>query len=516
MLYPIGIQDFENIRRDSYVYADKTELIFKLTHGSGKYYFLSRPRRFGKSLLVSTLEAYFRGRKELFEGLAINELEKEWMPYPVLRLDLSGASYNSEQVLESKLNAFLKYYEGIFSSISNEPVASVRFDALLQSAYEKTGRPVVILIDEYDKPIVDNLGDDALADYFRRQLQGFYSVMKAKDAYIKFGLLTGVTKIGKLSIFSGLNNLKDISMDARYANICGISGKDLKKYFNGSVAELAQANGISVKTCYERLARMYDGYHFCEDSEGIYNPFSILNTFDSLKFKEYWIETGTPSFLVQVMKLTDYDVTGLASEEADSSLLADIDSAFHNPIPLLYQSGYLTIKDYDKTTGIYTLGFPNLEVKNGFLTFLLNYYTTARGAGNLLIRQMSKDLVAGKPSDFMRRMEAFFAKQNYQIQGNAEKDFQYAMSIILQLLGENVTVHAEDATSEGRIDILVVTPQFVYIIEIKINDTPEAALQQIEDKGYARKFADDERQIFKIGVRFSSETRCIDSWKIAE
>lgn len=516
MLYPIGIQDFSNIRRDGYVYVDKTRHVYNLTHGSGKYCFLSRPRRFGKSLLVSTMEAYFSAKKELFEGLAVAELEKEWNKYPVLRLDFSGANYNSEQVLESKLNAFLRYYEEIYSSVSDESVASVRFDALIQAAYNKTGKPVVILIDEYDKPIVDNLGNDEQSDIFRQQLQGFYSVMKAKDAYIKFGFLTGVTKIGKLSVFSGLNNLKDISMDARYADICGISDAEMTEYFGESVRELANANGITAGECYSELARMYDGYHFYPNSVGVYNPFSVLNALDAGEFKEYWIETGTPSFLVEVMKRTDYDITGLSSEVADSTLLTSIDTVFYNPVPLLYQSGYLTIKDYDKSSGIYTLGFPNIEVKHGFLSFLLNYYTTARGTGNLLIRQMNNDLLSGKPADFMKRMEAFFAKQNYQIQGNAEKDFQYAMSIILQLLSDSLNVHTEEATSEGRIDIVVEAPSFVYIIEIKINDTAETALNQIEDRGYARKFVDDERHVFKIGVRFSTESRCIDSWKISE
>lgn len=513
MLYPIGIQDFENIRRDGYVYVDKTDLIYKLTHGSGKYCFLSRPRRFGKSLLVSTMEAYLSGRKDLFNGLAIARLEKEWNQYPVLRFDLTGQAYTRPDALEDALNTQLCALEKKYGVTEKAGYDASRFRELIDAAYVKTGKPVVILIDEYDKPIVDNLGDDALADTFRGQLQGFYSVMKAKDAYIKFGFLTGVTKIGKLSIFSGLNNLKDISMDVRYTDICGISEDNLKEYFTESVNELAKANDLSIQKCYEQLARMYDGYHFCEDSNGIYNPFSILNTFDFLKFKEYWVETGTPSFLVKVMKQTDYDVTRLSSEEADSTLLSSIDTVFYNPVPLLYQSGYLTIKDYDKASGIYTLGFPNLEVKHGFLAFLLDAYTTARGSGNLLIRKMNIDLLSGKPEDFMKKMEAFFAKQNYQIQGNAEKDFQYAMSIILQLLGEELVIHTEDATSDGRMDIMVETPRFVYIIEIKINDTVEAALQQIEDKGYARKFADDKRPLFKIGVRFSTETRCIESWK---
>ena len=515
MLYPIGIQSFETIRKGGYVYVDKTEHIWRLAT-TGQCYFLSRPRRFGKSLLVSTLEAYFSGKKELFEGLKIADLEKDWIQYPVLRLDLSGANYNSELVLDSKLNAFLTFYENIYSAHSDEPVASVRFDSLIKAAYDKTGRPVVILIDEYDKPIVDNLGNDELADIYRRQLQGFYSVLKAKDAYIKFAFLTGVTKIGKLSVFSGLNNLKDISMDARYTDICGISETDLKEYFDESVKELAEANDLTVKEAYDQLAEMYDGYHFCEDSPGIYNPFSLLNTLDSQRFREYWFETGTPSFLVKVMKDTDYDVTRLSFEQADTTLLTDIDSAFHNPIPLLYQSGYLTIKDYDKKFGIYTLGFPNLEVKHGFLSYLLNYYTSAKGSGSLLIRQMNNDLLSGRPKDFMKRMESFFARQNYQIQGNAEKDFQYAMSIILQLLSDSISIHSEESTSDGRIDILAETPLFVYIIEIKVNASAEAALKQIEEKGYARRFADDERKIFKVGVRFSTEKRCIDDWAIEE
>ena len=515
MLYPIGIQSFEAIRKEGYVYVDKTEHIWRLAT-TGKYYFLSRPRRFGKSLLVSTMEAYFSGKRELFEGLKIAELEKDWIQYPVLHLDFSAEDYTARTSLTSVISEQLKKWELQFGVTDIAKTISSRFKNVVDAAWAKTGLPVVFLVDEYDKPIIDNLGNEKLADAHRKKLKSFYEVVKNKNNYFKFAFFTGVTKIGKLSIFSGLNNLKDISMDARYTDICGISERDLKAYFTESMKELAKANGLSESECHSQLSIMYDGYHFCEDTEGVYNPFSILNTLDSLKFKEYWIETGTPSFLVEVMKQTDYDVTGIASEEADSTLLTDIDTVFYNPVPLLYQSGYLTIKDYDKTTGIYTLGFPNLEVKHGFLSFLLGYYTTAKGSGNLLIRQMSNDLLTGQPAAFMKRMEAFFARQNYQIQGNAEKDFQYAMSIILQLLSDSVKVHTEDTSSEGRMDILAEAPRFIYIIEIKINDSAEAALQQIEDKGYARKFADDERRIFKIGVRFSTKTRCIDSWRIAE
>lgn len=512
MLYPIGIQDFENIRRDGYVYVDKTELVYKLAK-TGKYYFLGRPRRFGKSLLVSTMEAYFSGKKALFDGLAIADLEKDWIQYPVLRIDLSGEDYSQSGSLGAVLSRLLKRWEDLYGMTDIADTPSARFKEVIDTAYAKTGNQVVILIDEYDKPIVDNLGNEALADVFRRQLQGFYSVMKAKDACIKFGFLTGVTKIGKLSVFSGLNNLKDISMDARYTELCGISEKDLKKYFSESIKELAVANGQSVEETYHQLAVMYDGYHFCEDAEGMYNPFSLLNTFDSLKFKEYWFETGTPSFLVKMMRETSYDVTRLSGDEVDSTLLSDVDSAFANPVPFLYQAGYLTIKDYDKEYKLYKVGFPNKEVKDGFLNYLLNFYAPVQSEStNALISRMSRDIRSGNANGFMQKLEALFAKTSYQIQGDSEKDFQYAMYIILELMGEYVEV--EKATSNGRIDVLLQTKEYIYIIEIKINNTVEAALQQIADKAYARRFAGDKRKLFKIGVRFSTENRCIEDWKV--
>lgn len=516
MLYPIGIQNFEKLREGGYVYVDKTDLIYNLAV-SGTYYFLSRPRRFGKSLLLSTMEAYFGGKKELFEGLAVAGLEKEWTEYPVLRLDFSGENFSLPESLGVALSDHLDKWEAEYRVEEKSGTYSSRFKNIIQAANKKTGRQVVILIDEYDKPIVDNIGNETLVEAFRKELQGFYSVMKSMDGFIRFGFLTGVTKIGKVSVFSGLNNLNDISMDARYYDICGISEPDLRKYFDSSVGELAAAKSVSKEECYSKLAQMYDGYHFCENSKGMYNPFSLLNTFQKMTFKEYWFETGTPSFLAEVMKNTDYDVTMLSHEQADSTLLTSIDTVFLNPIPLLYQSGYLTITDYDEFSGIYTLGFPNLEVKHGFLSYLLNYYTTARrGSGNLIIRQMSVDLRSGRPADFMKRMEGFFARQNYQIQADVEKDFQYAMSIILQLLGEYFTVRTEDADSSGRTDITIEAPEYIYILEIKKDDSAQAALEQIESKAYARRYADDNRKIFKIGVSFSTRTRAIEEWKIGE
>ena len=512
MLYPIGIQSFEDIRRGGYVYVDKTELIYKLA-ATGKYYFLSRPRRFGKSLLVSTMEAYFQGKKELFEGLAIESLEKDWVECPVLHFDLSGASYTDMEALNDKIGRQLETLESRFGVVKKYKTFSVRFDNLIECAFNKTGRQVVILIDEYDKPVIDNLDRPELQDKMRETLRGFYGVMKSKDACIRFGFLTGVTKIGKMSVFSDLNNPKDISMDARYTDICGISEADLKDYFSESVRELAEDNGLTDEECRQKLAMMYDGYHFCEDSMGVYNPFSLLNTFDSLKFREYWFETGTPSFLVKVMRRTSYDVTRLSGDLVGSSLLTDVNTALLNPVPLLYQSGYLTIKGYDPRFNLYTLGFPNMEVKDGFLNFLLGYYAPVQSdSTNTLISLMSMDVEAGNPESFMARLDALFSRANYQIQADCEKDFQYAMYIIIELMGEYV--ETERATSNGRIDILIKTKDYVYVIEIKTDSTPDDALAQIEEKGYARPFADDHRKIFKIGVNFSTTNRRINGWKV--
>ncbi|MBR1705176.1 MAG: AAA family ATPase, partial [Bacteroidales bacterium] len=349
MLYPIGIQDFESIRNDGYVYVDKTGLIYKMA-STGKYYFLSRPRRFGKSLLVSTMEAYFSGRKDLFEGLAVAGLEQDWTGYPVLHLDLSGKSYDTPEVLDKVFDDCLSRWEETYGSVNRSDVPGIRFGNVVEAACRKTGRRVVILIDEYDKPLVDNLGDDELTETFRRRLQGFYSVMKGKDGFIQFGFLTGVSKLGRLSVFSGLNNLEDISMDARYADICGISEQDLRKYFGESVVELARANGLSEEECYARLAEMYDGYHFHPRSEGVYNPFSVLNTFKSLEFRKYWFSTGTPSFLVRYLEQGNYRLDNLAACRASEQDLSGVNARRPQVITLLYQTGYLTIKDYNPRT----------------------------------------------------------------------------------------------------------------------------------------------------------------------
>ena len=515
MLYPIGIQNFEKIRNDGYVYVDKTALIYRLAT-TGTYYFLSRPRRFGKSLLLSTMEAYFKGQKELFKGLAMEDLEKDWIEYPVLHLDLNGSKYMVPGDLDDILNMSLCRWEAEYGVTTTYQTLSVRFQAVIDAAYEKTGKQVVILIDEYDKPIVNNLDKKELSDYYRAVLQGFYSVIKSMGEQTKFCFLTGVSKIGKLSVFSSLNNLTDISMEPEYSDICGISETDLHKYFKESISEIADANRLSIDECYKKLKDMYDGYHFSEDALGVYNPFSILSTFRSKKFKEYWFETGTPTLLVNVMKQTAFDITTVSDNvEVASDDLSGMQDIVNRPIPLFFQTGYLTIKDYDKEFNIYTLGFPNDEVKNGFLRFIFSYYVPVNPAeGNTTTAKLAKALRAGSPDVFMRTLEALFANTTYQIQGDSEKNFQYAMYIIMELLGEYV--QAERATSNGRIDLLLQTKDYIYIVEVKIDNTADAALQQIEDRGYAKPFANDPRRIFRIGVSFSTANRRIEDWKVIE
>lgn len=513
MIYPIGIQNFEKIRTEDFLYVDKTAEIYKLAK-EGRYYFLSRPRRFGKSLLVSTMEAYFSGRKELFSGLAIEKLEAEWKQHPVLHLDLSGVSYTDESVLERVLSDKLAKWETLYGAVNTSDILGLRFKEVIEAAYNKTGNQVAILIDEYDKPIIDNLGNEPTLSHLRSTLQGFYSVMKSMDARIRFGFLTGVTKIGKMSVFSGLNNLNDISMIPDYVDICGVSETELHDYFDESISELSSANEMSKEECYVKLKSMYDGYHFCEDSIGIYNPFSLLNTFQNKKFREYWFETGTPGFLVEVMRKTSFDVTTLENQTVDSTLMSNADAIFENPVPYLFQSGYLTITGYNDMFRLYQLGFPNQEVKNGFLNCLLKYYVPMSPdmSGTTLIYQLWHSITEGNPKSFMQILSSLFANTSYQNQGETETDFQYAMYIISALLGEYVQV--ERTTSNGRIDLIIQTEEFIYIFELKVNADADVALRQIDEKGYARPFEGDSRKLFKIGVNFSTDTRRIEDWKI--
>ncbi len=501
-----GLSENRHVR---YPIQFKIELIYSLA-ASGQYYFLSRPRRFGKSLLVSTMEAYFSGRKELFKGLAMASLEKDWLSYPVLHLDLTGAAYLSVDELYSKLNSFLSKYEERYEIRTGERVASVRFENIIDTAYRKTGQKVVILIDEYEKPIIDNIDNPELMEQFRRELQGFYSVIKGKDNAIRFAFLTGVSKLGKMSIFSGLNNLNDISMDARYSDICGISEQELKSYFGESVRTLAEINGLSEEECYKKLASMYDGYHFHYRSPGIYNPFSILNTFNANEFRMYWIETRTTTFLIRYLKQGNYNLDNISRNDFSVETLTEVNYVSPAPITLMYQAGYLTIKDFNPDFFTYNLDYPNEEVKRGFMHSLSQLFAPALIGGELSVYQFVRDIRDGKTKAFMDRLTAFFAGNSYMIQGDLGLYFQNVMSIMLKMMG--LYVKTEYQTSNGRIDIVFDTDKYVYIIELKRDESAEVALKQIEEKGYDKPFLASGKQIIKLGINFSSETKTIDGW----
>ena len=386
MKYPIGIQNFEDLRRNGYAYVDKTQFVYKLAD-EGKYYFLSRPRRFGKSLFLSTLEAYFQGKKELFEGLAIYDLETEWKQYPIFHIDLNTANFGDEGSLYNVLNDYLSAWEDKYGTRESEVTLPLRFKGVIARAAEKEGRNVVILVDEYDKPILQTLQNEKLQEDHRNQLKAFYSVLKTQDCYIKFAFLTGVTKFGKISVFSDLN-LIDISMDYRYVNICGTTEEELKSYFKEGISELASANGDSESETIDKLRMRYGGYHFEKNSEGIYNPFSVLNTLAKHRYKDYWFETGTPTFLIELLKeqgYRGYRLPDLNKEQVSAIVMSRMDSAPTNLIPFIYQTGYLTIKGYDERFKKYQLGFPNKEVEEGFLNLLLPLYNSAGDRSSFMV-----------------------------------------------------------------------------------------------------------------------------------
>lgn len=493
---------------------DKTALIYKLAN-EGNYYFLSRPRRFGKSLLMSTMAAYFSGKRNLFKGLAIEKLVKDWTVYPVLHLDLNTGKYDSEESLNRVLDNFLSKLEVKYGTFHSETTLELRFMGLIERIAEKEGHPVVILVDEYDKPMLQAINNDKLQDEFRSTLKAFYSVLKTQDKYIRFAFLTGVTKFGKVSVFSDLNNLTDISMDARYQTICGITEKEMRENFEEGIKNLSECYGISYDETCIRLKKRYDGYHFGEHGEGIYNPFSLLNTFSSCKFGSYWFETGTPTFLVRLLQRDNFYLPDLTEQEVTADFLNSIDSMGKSPIPIIYQSGYITIKGYNERFNFYRLGFPNEEVEEGFINYLLPYYThVGSDQGPMFIGKFVMDLEQGKIDDFMNRMQVMFYNTDYKIVGDAELYFQNAFYIVTILLGFYVDV--ERTISDGRIDMVVKTSDYIYIFEFKYDKTADIALQQIDDKGYAKPFANDSRKLIKVGVNFSREHRCIDDWKAAK
>lgn len=512
--YPIGIQNFESLRMDGYAYVDKTALVYKMAT-MGRYYFLSRPRRFGKSLLLSTLEAYFEGKRELFSGLAIEQLETEWQQYPILHLDLNAEDYSSETALTSILNWHLRNWEEAYGKGEAEDTVSRRFAGIIKRAYEKTGQRVVVLVDEYDKPMVMNLENDELQNKFRNTLKAFYGVLKSSDRYVRFALLTGVSKFSKVSVFSDLNNLRDISMVNDYATICGITEQELHDNFDDGVEQLAHHLNTSKEDCYTRLRLMYDGYHFCLNTPGVYNPFSVINALSSQAFGEYWFSTGTPTQLVMLMKNCNYPLNNLVEGEVSTQTLGNIEIMRENPLPYIFQTGYLTLKSYDERFDLYHLGFPNQEVENSFIKFLLPLYSNC-DKNNLPynIYNFVREIEKGQPDAFMQRLSSMMADTDYRIVGDSELYFQNFCFVFFRLLGCYVEV--ERHTSSGRMDMVIQTKDYIYILEFKLNHTADDALRQIEEKGYAAPFASDPRQLFKIGINFNLDKRRVDEWKVRE
>lgn len=511
MIYPVGVQNFEKIRKEGYVYVDKTALIHRLVK-QGTYYFLSRPRRFGKSLLISTLEAYFSGKKHLFEGLAIEDLETEWNEYPILHFDLNAKKFDAVEDIYELVGRQLERYELQYETVAVDQSLDGRFYNLIMSIADKTHKRVVILVDEYDKPLLQTIGNSELQNTYREILKAFYGVMKSCDGQIHFGFLTGVTKFGKVSVFSDLNNLDDISMDPAYYEICGISENELNEYFDTEIGELAEVNELTKEQAYDRLRSEYDGYHFCENVSGIYNPFSVLSTLRKNRFGNYWFETGTPTYLVELLKKSDFQLDRIDGYKTGKDVLNGIDP--DSPVAMIYQSGYVTIKDYDSEFDLVTVGFPNKEVERGFLLFLLPFYTNLKKEdSNFFVSRAVQALKNGDAEVFMSYMKSLLAGYPYDLIKDTENHYQNVVYLTLKLMSVYL-VDAEFRTSNGRIDLLVRTDKYIYVMEFKYDGSAQEAIDQIESKEYPLPFAMDSRTIVKVGVNFSGKTRNIENWII--
>lgn len=511
--YPIGIETFDNIIEGGYAYVDKTEEVYRLTQ-SGRYFFLSRPRRFGKSLMLSTLEAYFEGRKELFDGLWLGQAEGvDWTPRPVFRLNFVNsaptvAGVNS--LIEQHLQSWERKYDLSPEGMTQEQ----RFKNAIQKSYEVTGRQVAVLIDEYDKVLANTIHEPELHDEIRNLLKPMFGVIKGSDRYIHFAILTGVSRFSKLSIFSDINNLEDISLSPAFSTLCGFTEDEVRRYFAPGIDAFAKEMHTDVDGMMQILKDNYDGYHFSRNSPDIYNPFSLITSIKSREIQHRWFESGTPTFLVKMMQESRLDIRSILSTEADSISLASSDTLHTNLTALLFQTGYLTIKGYNPEDMEYTLGVPNREVAEGLFRHLLPIFS---GQGNdpsmMAVRTMRNAIRSGQPQEMMECLRAFLAGIPYSLsKGRAESYFQNNLYIIFTLLG--FAVEAEYATARGRIDILLRTPKFVYVMELKLDGSPEEALQQITDSGYCDQFADDPRQLFLIGMNFSKRKRNIDRWII--
>ena len=512
--YPIGIQNFEQLRTRNCVYVDKTELVYKLVN-TDQIYFFSRPRRFGKSLLVSTLEAYFQGKKELFEGLAMERLEQEWEVCPVLHVDFSLTKYTELRDLTGQLNLFLSRWEEIYGKKEEEEGAAERLQGIILRAYAKTGKPVVVLIDEYDAPLFDSNSDALLQQQLRNEMRKFFSPLKGLGQYLRFLFITGISKFSQLSIFSELNNLQNISMRDDFSALCGITEQELLTQLKPDIRQMAEANGETYEEACAHLKRQYDGYHFSKACADIYNPFSLFNAFNSKEYKNYWFSTGTPTFLIDILRHADFDVRALEGVEATDEQFDAPTEQITSPIPVLYQSGYLTIKGYDRNFQIYRLAYPNGEVRKGFIESLLPSYVHLPAQNNTFyVVSFLRDLMKGDVESCLERTRSFFASIPNDLENKTEKHYQTIFYLLFRLMGQYV--ESEVKSSVGRADVVVQLQDVVYVFEFKYDGTPEEALAQIDSKQYAIPYRADGRRVVKIGVNFDSATRTIGGWKIAK
>ena len=513
--YPVGIQTFEEVREQGYLYIDKTPFIYALAHGSGKTYFLSRPRRFGKSLLLSTMQAYFEGRRGLFEGLAVAELETEWEAHPVIRLDLSTVKTEDAGQLAELLDATLRGLEGTWGRDERDVTPGSRLMALIKAAHAQAGSKVVVLVDEYDAPLLNVAHDPAKLHAFRLVMREFFAPLKACDEHLRFVFLTGITKFSQLSIFSELNNLTNLSLDPRFSAICGITEEELMGRMAPDVDALAAALGVTPDEALACLKANYDGYHFSEASPDIYNPFSLLSSFASGKIGSYWFGSGTPTVVVNLLRESGWDICDLEGREADEDEFDAPAEDMPTPLPMLYQAGYLTIKSYDPLTCSYTLGIPNAEVARGLSKSLVRHEAGARtGEFNSLVRTVSRGLRAHDMEGVLEATRAFMAGMPYHLGSHNERGFQTTFWLIFTLLGAQIETEVKTAT--GRVDAVVQVPDAVYVMEFKYEKSAREALAQIDEKGYLVPFSADGRKLYKVGVNFSEKTQTIEEWVIRE
>ena len=506
--YALGIQDFEKLRENGSLYVDKTGLMYQLVKDKD-YVFLSRPRRFGKSLFMSTLEYYFKGRRDLFAGLKIEGLERDWINYPVFRFDFSSDSYSEPEVVRNKIIRHLAKWEREYGVVAAVNLGD-RLYNVLEAAFHRTGRRCVVLVDEYDKPMLDGLGDDALHNAIKEELRGFYSVFKEADRYIKFVMITGVSKFSKVTIVSGLNNITDISMLPRYNDICGFSESEFKREFIVPVSQYAAEHSLSEDETWELFRKNYDGYHFALPGEGIYNPYSVMNAFDEGKIKAYWYESGTPGYLPALIERSDFNLKNLDFIRCEESDLSDISDPHRDLVPMLYQAGYLTLSAKDQDSSDYTLCFPNEEVRAAFWKSLSKFFFTKKGNYDFDLRSFIDDVNSGRVDDFMLRLKSLLADTPISAKTDKEVYFQNMIRTIAKMLG--LKVQTEVHSSQGRCDMHLETSGYVYIFEFKINSTPEKALEQIKEKGYAEPYGSDRRRILLIGANFSTKKLLLTGW----